>query len=485
MIRRFLLYRFLQVCLFTVLSASFALGQTTLTCYHMYGIPQSNLLNPAFQPECNFYIGMPMLSPLRFSTGLNSLQYKDIFTWDNSIGQFITFMHPNGDKDAFLKALKPVNNLNIALSTNFISMGWKKENLFFSLDLTERIENNLSIPGDFFQFLVYLSRDQDQFNFSDFGDRFLWFREFAFGMSYKTDEEIQVGGKVKALFGIANATVRPNLFNLETSIDMWDIQSQVNVDMSMPYLITYTSPEGKLDSLDFEENIDEKKILSDIPTILGTGNLGFGIDLGVSYPVIENLTVSASLTDLGFIRWRRNIHNLKQNGQFSFEGVELDLLSQGEDEENSSMVDDMLDSLKNQMDFFVTENPYTTNLSGALNLGAAYELNKMVRFGLATRTRVYNARFYNQLTLSANVQPIRAFSASVSYSVIGNNYANLGVGLSLKAGPFNIYFITDQAASAYLSPANLQSVNFWLGMNMIYGCPRKKAKTPDDLPLID
>jgi hypothetical protein len=450
----------------------------------MYGIPQSNLLNPAFQPACNFYIGMPLLSPLSFSAGFNSLKYKDIFTWDPSLGQFITFMHPDGDKDAFLSALKPVNNLNIALSTNLISMGWKKENLFYSVNMAIRVENNMSMPEDFFQFLVYGSRNQDRFNLSDFGGRLLAFHEYAFGISYKTDEEIQVGGRVKALFGIANVTIRPNLVNLETSIDMWDIQSQVNVDLSAPALLILTDSEGKIDSMQFEEDFGDD-ILSEIPTVLGAGNLGFGIDLGVSYPVMENLTVSASLTDLGFIRWRRNVYNMKQSGQFSFEGVELDILNQDQDEENGGMMDDMLDSITNQMDFYVSENPYTTNLSGVLHLGAAYELNDMVRFGLATRTRVYNARFYNQLTLSANVQPIRAFSASMSYSVIGNSYANLGLGLSLKAGPFNIYLITDQAASAFLSPGNLQSVNFWLGMNMVFGCAGKKAKAPDDLPLID
>jgi hypothetical protein len=144
----------------------------------------------------------------------------------------------------------------------------------------------------------------------------------------------------------------------------------------------------------------------------------------------------------------------------------------------------MMDTLMNQMDFYVSNDPYTTNLSGTLRVGAAYELNPAVRFGLATSTMVYNSRFYNQVTLSANVQPIRAFSASLSYSIIGKNYANLGFGLSLKAGPFNFYFITDQVPSAYLIPKSIQGMNFWLGMNTVFGCSKKKAKKPDDLPLI-
>ena len=482
MIRRFIYFRFIPVSLIAILAVSFTSGQHSITQYHMYGIPQANQLNPAFQPDCRFYLGMPMLSPFRFTVGLNSLQYKDIFSWNQSLGKYINFMHPLGDKDAFLKALKPVNNLRLALATDILSTGWKKGKMAFSLDLTERIENNLSIPEDLFQFLVYGSRNQEQFNLSDLGDRLLYFREFAFGLSYKTDEAIQVGGRVKALFGIANVRIRPAIFNLTTSTDIWDFQSQVNVDMSAPGIIMHTDTDGKLDSLEFEKDID-KKIMSDIPTMLGAGNIGFGLDLGVSYPVMEKLTVSASLTDLGFIRWTRNVYNLKQDGQFSFEGVEMNLLSQSDSGKNS-MVDDMMDSITHQMDFYVSNDPYTTNLSGTFRLGAAYEINPMVRFGVVNSTMVYNSRFYNQFTLSANVQPIRAFSASLSYSVIGKNFMNLGLGLSLKAGPFNIYFITDQAPSAYFIPKSLQSMNFWLGLNTVFGCSKKKDKKLD-LPLVD
>jgi hypothetical protein len=481
MIRRFIIFRFLIGSLITILAVSFTRGQYSMTQYHMYGIPQANHLNPAFQPDCKFYLGMPILSPLRFSLGMSSIQYGDIFSWNSSLGKYINFMHPLGDKDAFLNTLKPVNNLRIALGTDIISMGWKKEKLFVSMDLAERIETNLSLPKDLFQFLVYGSRNQDRFNFSDLGVDLTYFREFALGVSYKTEESIQFGGRVKALFGITNAKIYPSIMNLTTSIENWDIQSQMNIDMSVPFLNVQTDADGKLDTLYLDENFD-KEIASNISTMMGKGNLGLGLDLGVSYPVLEKLTVSASLTDLGFIRWKRNIYNLKQDGQFSFDGIEMNLLDRNGGDSN--MVNQMMDTLMNQMDFYVSNDPYTTNLSGTLRVGAAYELNPAVRFGLATSTMVYNSRFYNQVTLSANVQPIRAFSASLSYSIIGKNYANLGFGLSLKAGPFNFYFITDQVPSAYLIPKSIQGMNFWLGMNTVFGCSKKKAKKPDDLPLI-
>ena len=36
----------------------------------------------------------------------------------------------------------------------------------------------------------------------------------------------------------------------------------------------------------------------------GVAGLGFGIDLGASYKVLDNLTVSAAVLDLGYINWK-------------------------------------------------------------------------------------------------------------------------------------------------------------------------------------
>ena len=39
---------------------------------------------------------------------------------------------------------------------------------------------------------------------------------------------------------------------------------------------------------------------------MGIAGYGFGIDLGASYKIMDNLTVSASILDLGFISWSKS-----------------------------------------------------------------------------------------------------------------------------------------------------------------------------------
>jgi hypothetical protein len=467
------------------ISQQISQAQVSTTLYHMYGIPQANQLNPAFQPNCDWYLGFPMLSPLNFSLESKPLRYNDIFSFNPNPGmdQIITFMHPDGDKKAFLKALEPLNTINSSIGSSPISLGWRDKQFYFTIDLKERIDVNAGFTKDFMEFLLNGNRNQERFNFSETGGDVTYFHELALGLSYNYEDQFQVGARAKVLFGVANLNTRLSDITLRAYEDRWDFNSTMIVDVSAPYLSIPVDSTGFVIWDSINADIPEADnfagfFLDNFGTFLGTGNLGFGVDFGFTFNPIENLSISASVNDLGFIRWKKNAYRLNQNGNFGWEGVEVTL------EEGWDPGETILDSLKSQMNFTSEKESYTTFLSGKVYLGAAYELGDKVKFGIVTRTRIYNSHFFNQYTFSANVMPIRMFSATLSYSIIGKNYTNFGLGLSLRLGPFNMYFITDQAPSGYLLPETINSVNFRFGLNLVLGCS-KIPKKFRDRPLID
>jgi hypothetical protein len=459
-------------------------AQVSTTLYHMYGVPQANQLNPAFQPNCNAYLGFPMLSPLNFSLELDPLRYKDIFSYNSQLDQIITFMHPEGDKEAFINRLKPLNALNTSIGTNPLSMGWRDKQFYFTIDFTEKIDQNFRFTKDFMEFFLNGNRNQERFNFSETGLDVKYYHELALGISYDYDDQFQIGARAKVLFGMVDLNTSLSDITVRAYEDRWDFNSTMIVDISAPFISVPVDSAGfviwdEIDADSSVENDDYAGFVKDnLGNFLGTGNLGFGVDFGFNFNPIENLSISASVNDLGFIRWKKNAYHLKQDGTFGWEGVEVTL------EEDWDPGEIILDSLKSQMNFTSEKESYTTFLSGKVYLGAAYELGEKVKFGIVTRTRIYNSHFFNQYTFSANVMPIRMFSATLSYSIIGKNYTNFGLGLSLRLGPFNMYFITDQTPSGYLLPETINSVNFRFGLNLAFGCSKipKKLK---DRPLID
>ena len=94
-----------------------------------------------------------------------------------------------------------------------------------------------------------------------------------------------------------------------------------------------------------------------------------------------------------------------------------------------------------------------------------------------------------------------------SYSIINRNYANIGLGMSLKLAAFQFYVLTDNVLGPLIwnkyswteekkdnngivtsiepqsvtIPRNLKYMNFHFGMNFVFGCKPKK----DFVPIID
>ncbi len=108
---------------------------------------------------------------------------------------------------------------------------------------------------------------------------------------------------------------------------------------------------------------------------VGISGTGLGIDLGATYTIQTDLHVSASMTDLGFIRWTRDAQRVTPaNNSFRFEGVplKLDQLSSEYDGDLSAYVEDQVDSLaraayedvERDRSAFATGLPTTLHLNG-------------------------------------------------------------------------------------------------------------------------
>lgn len=487
---RSLIKYLLAALLVAQLSGQRSEAQYANTYYYMFGVPQANQLNPAFQPGCNGYLGVPFLAPVRFQVESNSITYGDVIQWNPGLDRNVTFMHPYGDKDKFLNALQPSNRIRSELATSIFSLGWRKDAWFFTIDLNERLVEGITFPKDLAELLIYGNLRQSEFKLSEMNQELKYFHQFAIGASYNMDDEIQVGVRAKLMLGGSNLVTENSLLNLKTSLDEWKFQSDIGVNVSIPYLEDIpVDQDGYLDMdslanagtdllFNFPGKLADLWSPTGLSTLTGIKNPGFAIDLGFNYFPIEKLSFSASVVDLGFIRWRNYVWNFHQEANYSFTGLEFKL------DDNFSAADALLDSLKEEMKIKVTRDPYTTMLAGKIYLGAAYNLTEKVRFGAVFRTRIYNYKFYNQYTISANVQPISMFSASLSYSIYGNSYTNLGLGLSLRLGPLNVFFITDQAPSAYLWPEDFTALNFRFGLNIVWGCTAL-PRAMKDRPLID
>ena len=299
--------RIVSSFLFAAMLLSFQPGlsaQDLETGYFLGGNPYAFRLNPAFQSERSiFSIGLG-------ETGLGSwsnLGFSTLLYPDTSDGHLYSFLNDRVDASDFLRKLSKRNLLDLDARVNVLTLGfWSSNKRFITLDFNLRSLNAVSVPYDMFCFWKEGAESRNQFDFSGLGIRSQTFAEAAFGWSKNYGDVFNVGFRVKALVGALELNALARNMKLAMSNDRWEVQAQSYLYASSPSL-TYRLDENgdpDLESIGFDDSR------------LGPAGYGGAVDLGVSWNVLPELTLSASALDLGAIRWNREIRFVSPDASY-------------------------------------------------------------------------------------------------------------------------------------------------------------------------
>ena len=235
------------------------------------------------------------------------------------------------------------------------------------------------------------------------------------------------------------------------------------INSSFPITISPLDANGNFTDITVN-NIDPSRF------ILNRGNPGFAIDLGVIYRYDNKITLSASLLDLGFQRWRTDLNNVSGNGAFVFEGVDP-----GDDVISFSFINEMADSLLNSIDKSITLSPYTSYIPAQIYLGGSYQLKENISLGAVSRNSFYRSKIHSSLTVSAQADLADRILATVSWSYLNNSLKNIGTGIAYYGAGFQFHLVSDNLRG-FFYPFSTRTVNLRAGFNIMFGCPRNSRK---------
>lgn len=454
-------------------------AQISNSLFFMPGVPQSNRINPAIQPGCGFYLGFPAMAPVRFQVNSSSLAFNDVIYHNSDIDSLITFLHPLGDKNAFLNGLDDVNFLLTNFGTSLGSFGFRAGKSFISVDLTTRVDGTIFYPKGIFEFVLNGAPDGSDISLSGIGADVNIFNEFSIGWSRKDFfiPNLDFGIRGKALLGVANISTKNSNFDLTTSLDEWNLETKMQINAAAPPFVTFNED---LDSDDGpiiidEDFFDTAPVMEIAKSIISPDRFGLALDAGINYRIIPQLLLSASVLDIGGINWNNTVEGLF-DFRYDFTGIEVNPFT-GVD---STFINELTDSLLNSYDYRPGK-PYFSRLNPKLFIGASYYPIEKIGFGLLSRTDFLNERISQQFTGTVNMTTGKFINLSLSYSYISSSFNNIGAGLSFNVGFLNMYLISDNILSGALTPLNTQSVNLWFGLNITAGWKRleKRVKAVD------
>ena len=452
------------------------------TQYFMHAIPQAIHTNPALFYKCRTYIELPVISSIHYSYGNSGFGYHDALHYGTGAQSDSIII----DIDNLDRKMKNRNYIRNDYSINLLGAGFRIKDYYFHFNVSNHGETRIGIPGD----LIALKdgnwdssekvpRDID---LGGLGVNAVDYFQIAAGVSKKIDEGFSIGLTAKYLMGAASLNTRRSELDIITEADpiVLDVSSRYRIYSSFPVNITYSAL-GIVETVDFDNSLNNP-----VGDFIFNKNRGFALDAGILYDYSEEITLSASIIDLGFIRWKSNINRFESEGSFTFRGFDLLQYTTGTDE--TELFQALLDSIQDSWEFTNSNDPFFSFLTTKIYLGGRYKLNEKFAFSALLRTEIFDRRPHFALTLSANFSPLKFFSGTVSYSIMNNKLYQLGLGFSLGGPGAQLFFVSDhipvrfvrEVNTGLIFPYNARTVNFRIGINLIFACrePEGEGKPP-------
>jgi len=494
--------RIIWIGLLLIAGMSQAAAQQVSTMYFLENAPMRHTVNPAFQPVSEGYVNFTPLGYTSFWLGNNSLTMSDAIM--NVNGQTVTALHPSVDRASALKPLREFTLVDGDFTLDLLSFGFRhKKKGYVHIGIMERIDAGAGVPKDVFSFVLGGGMtDLTGVNTVNLKNTMVVataYTEISGGYSYKINDQWTVGGKLKVLLGQVKANANFDKMNLDASYQQWHLYGQGGLTLAAPLNLS-ALPE-QLNSTTLEKfNSAELTNGLTIKDYLTPQGYGAGVDLGFTYKPHPQVQITAAVNDLGFVVWKGANYTMAVDRTFNgVDGLKYsDYANKGNNYQfdTNKLFDDVFASMSTLTQGLHSTNKTTTftrMISTKLNVGVdANFCNNILGVGIVSKTRLYNNRLYEEVTIGGALRPCNWFNLAVSYSLVNNGkYSNIGAGLSfMPYDGINMTLAMDYIPTSFVKYNNIpipykdKGVNLALGFSIVWGT-NKKEEAPVEVKYIE
>ena len=438
-----------------------SMAQTPVSSYFLDGTFYNYKLNPAMKAERGFF--SLMTGNVSFRTKGNVGMSDFLYPYGNN--KLTTFMSGTVDKNEFLSKLPDNARMGFGFDETLFAGGFRMFGGYLSFDLSLRTSMTMSVPKGLFEFAKN-GLSKESYSLAGIGFNTMNYAAFTVGYSRDVIENLRVGANFKYLQGLAYANISVDRLDIKMNGDSWTVNSSASAEGAL-FSEAYAT-------LDKDKYIDGVELADKIAPSAS----GFAIDLGAIYDMkdyVPGLTLSASVVDLGFIKWKHMMRAHSAGNSVKFNGFnELDY-----NEADQTIEDEMnrlSDDAAKLVDFvYDGSSAVKTSLDATMYLGAEYSMpfyNPLTvgllyskRFSSADINEWYEARGY------LNISPVKWFEASVN---VGTTAYGSCFGWMLNFHPVgvNLFFGSDfmiTKVSPQFIPINNLNAHFTFGLSFAVG----------------
>ncbi|MDO5760997.1 MAG: DUF5723 family protein, partial [Bacteroidota bacterium] len=416
-------------------------------------MPQATQYNPANHGNNGFYLSFPSKFHASFNT--SGFSYHDLIHQHPQYSDSLQL-----DFEGFAKKLKDNNYFDIDFNTSLLGFGFSVNKVnHFSFDLSLTVESRLNFTEHLFTLLTDGTNSHEK-EFSIFGDKFASATSYlaaSFGYARDINEKLTIGGSFKLYFGLLN--IKSERTDINVEFDGETMSTISNIEINTANAFANWSMKSALDA-------DEDGLYFDDVTNVGGNifkNKGMGIDLGATYKINDEMTVSASVLDLGYITWKSNtvnIHSKHPNTRVEFAGAQTQYDNMGNDLE--AYFEDLRDSLQYAFDLTTSDNgSYTTMLPTKFYIGYSYNFLPGMYLQALYKGRAIAGKLENSLTVAYSLRLSNLFNVSVA-NTFASKFFNPQILFT-----FNDKFYFGASLASSFDVAKMSGFNLYFGANIL------------------
>jgi len=451
--------------------ASNCFSQNKQILYNFTSVPQTMLSNPGSDVNYNWFVGIPLLSGFSANMGSSSFSVYDLFANNgvdfNTKLRNVVFSTSRNDKVTL--------NQQLEIFSGGFRLGDWQDNAYFSFGMYQEMDVLTYMPKDY----AILALDGNQnylgkvFDMGDLNAKAEMLSVFHLGFHKKVNEKLILGVRGKIYSSIFNVSSTKNsgyFYTIQGTNSIYDqvisANALVNTSGLTNYLENYSGNAGS--------DVVNKAFLG--------GNLGLGLDLGLTYYPKENIQLTASLIDIGFINHTKEIESYRLKGYYNYKGLTPDFILG-----NSN---DLLQEFEDAIPLDTLHTKYTTWRPLKFNSSVQYSFgdgrNSECNCTGGNETKYTNSVGAQLFVMSAPRAPLAAITGyyrrqlfdslelKATYTIDSYSAKNIGLGLSTTIGKVNFYLLADNLLE-YTDISKANSLSFQMGLNVIF--PVKN--TPD------
>ena len=408
-----MLQRIIPVILFFFIGGQL-FGQSELNAYFLKDVGASQYLNPANNQEAKLSWYLPNGYYIHGSEGPGffNLIKDNVFNLENI-----------NDK------IEENNSVLYGFQGSLGSLHLNYSN--FSFHIGQNLKSFTQVDYNNLLFEVLLNGNAqfigETINIGPYVNTTLY-NEFYLGFGVKL-QNLQLGARIKRLYGYANAYTPRHEFSLYTNDEIYQL------DFNTEYhLYTNLAPDSlSFENPGFSDFFDFNQIAGNL-----INNKGWAFDFGLKADILDQFTISASLLDMGYINWKNGTTKITTQGNFEFEG--LDLVELITDSLETSFE---FDSLASIIDVQTSKESYRAGIPVKFYLGLQYYPTEQWEVNTVFYNSYSTGRSHPGLQIGAKYKPSQYFHTSVFYT--WNRFAafNLGVSAEAHLAWFHTFLVMD------------------------------------------